>query len=153
MTLSQESAIARKVIFETYVDVALDHAWLGWGLTTWPKLNGMGSIDNHYLLLTLMHGVPAALMFAAMLLVGSVRLVRRGLRDPAGTLSPGFTFAGILAAVAVSVGTVYLGEQVLPMLFFVLGWSEAWRTGPLDRGTTPSRIAKPSRPPFRAVVA
>lgn len=127
MTMSQESALYRKELFEKYFDIAVAHAWLGWGLTTWPKVLGMPSIDNYYLLLALMHGIPAMLMLVTMMLLGAGQMVARGMKEPQGSSPLGFTFAGIFIAVFVSLGTVYMGEQVVPMFFFMLGWAQAWR--------------------------
>jgi hypothetical protein len=127
MTMSQESALYRKELFEKYLDIAMAHAWLGWGLTTWPKVLGMPSIDNYYLLLALMHGLPAMLMLVTMMLLGAGQMVVRGMSEPQGSSPLGFTFAGIFIAVFVSLGTVYMGEQVVPMFFFMLGWAQAWR--------------------------
>lgn len=151
MTMSQESALYRKVLFEKYFDIAMDSVWFGWGLTTWPKVRGMESIDNYYLLISLMHGVPAMLMLVAMLLGSTVQCLARGLSEPVEVRGPGFAFAGLFMAVFVALGTVYLGEQVLPMLFFMLGWAQGWlrqpRTGPL-----PGATASPGGPAFRHVI-
>jgi hypothetical protein len=126
ITASQESALYRKILFEKYLDIALHHLWFGWGVTTWPKVPGMESIDNYYLLLSLMHGVPAMLMLVLMLLGCSLQCVRRGLGEAPGTHSPAFAFAGIFITIFVSLGTVFLGGQVLPTLFLVLGWAQGW---------------------------
>ena len=129
MTLSQETALYRKVLFEKYAQIALDHAWFGWGLTTWPKVDGMESIDNYYLLLSLMHGIPATLMLVVLILGSAWQCVARGLKEGHQAASPVFAFAGLFVAVFVSIGTVYLGEQVMPMLFFMMGWAQAWLQG------------------------
>ena len=158
MTMSQESALYRKVLFEKYYDIAMDSAWLGWGLTTWPKVRGMESIDNYYLLISLMHGVPAMLMLVTMLLGSTVQCLRRGLAEAADVKGPGFAFAGVFMAVFVSLGTVYLGEQVWPMLFFMLGWAQGWlRGGPLalvPPGAAAALVAPgaPLAPRFRHVI-
>jgi hypothetical protein len=125
MTMSQESALYRKVLIERYMDIALDHAWLGWGRNTWPKVPGMASIDNYFLLLSLMHGVTTTFLLLAIFGWLTVRLFAFGLRTPAGENSIAFTFCGILIAVFVSLVTVYLGEQVMPALFMIFGWAEA----------------------------
>ena len=155
MTMSQESALYRKELFEKYFDIAVDHAWLGWGLTTWPKVLGMPSIDNYYLLLALMHGIPAMFMLITMMLLGAGQMVARGLQEPEGSSPLGFTFAGILLAVFISLGTVYMGEQVVPMFFFVLGWAQAWRVTPATAlGPNPSGLQPAqSRHAFRRVIA
>ena len=126
MTMSQESALYRKVLIEKYVDIAIEHAALGWGRITWPKVPGMSSIDNYFLLLALMHGVVALALLVALFLWQGARLMARGMVEPRGANSLAFTFVGMLLVVLVSVVTVYLGEQVLPILFLIFGWSEAW---------------------------
>ena len=125
MTMSQESALYRKVLFERYLDIALDHAWLGWGRNTWPKVPGMASIDNYFLLLSLMHGVIACLLLVFIFIWQIARLFLHGMRTPPGDNSIAFTFCGILIAVFISIVTVYLGEQVMPALFLILGWGES----------------------------
>ncbi len=150
MTMSQESAFYRKVLFEKYLDIALESAWFGWGLTTWPKVRGMESIDNYYLLLSLMHGVPAMLMLVVMLLGSALACLRRGLAEPPGTHSPAFAFAGIFMAVFVSLATVYLGEQVLPMLFLLLGWAQGWLRQPAPQGVFGGLGAHRAAPVARA---
>ncbi len=158
MSMSQESAMYRKVLFEQYFAIALDHAGLGWGLTTWPKVHGMTSIDNYWLLLALMHGLVAMGLLVSMMALSVWQCLRHGMAEPAGSASLGFTLAGIFIAIFVSLGTVYLGEQALPTLFFLLGWAQALQV----RGTSPrpasgasalhggAAAARPGR--FRAVI-
>lgn len=124
MTESQESAIYRKVLMDKYTDIALDHAWLGWGRNTWPKVGGMESIDNYYLLLSLMHGLLATILLVTIMFWLSIRLILHGLKEPVGHNSLAFCFAGMIIGVFVSLATVYLGENVLPAFFFILGWAE-----------------------------
>jgi O-Antigen ligase len=156
MTMSQESALYRKELFEKYFDIAVNHAWFGWGLTSWPKVKGMPSIDNYYLLLALMHGVPAMLMLVTMMMLGTGQMIRRGLREPIGSPPLAFTFGGIFLAVFISLGTVYMGEQVVPMFFFMLGWAQAWRVTPewaVAAGAAKAGVPPPYRPGgFRAAI-
>jgi hypothetical protein len=125
ITSSQESAMYRKVLIEKYVVIALDHAALGWGRNTWPKVPGMASIDNYFLLLALMHGVIASAILIMLFLWQGARLAALGMREPAGTNSLALTHLGILIAIFMSIVTVYLGEQAIPVFFIILGWSEA----------------------------
>ena len=75
-----------------------------------------------------------------MLLGSAGQCVRRGLAEAPCSQSPAFAFAGIFIAVFVALGTVYLGEQVLPTLFFMLGWAQGWlRIG----ATAPRRAGAP----------
>lgn len=85
-----------------------------------------------------------------MLLGSAVQCVRRGLSEPPGSRSPAFAFAGIFAAIFVALGTVYLGEQVIPTLFFMLGWAQGWLRG----GTlvAPGPLEQVEAPRFRHVI-
>jgi hypothetical protein len=154
ITASQESALYRKVLMEKYLDIAVEHAWLGWGRNTWPKVAGMESIDNYYLLLSLMHGLLATALLLGLMLWMALRLLRHGLTEPAGHNSLSFCFLGMIVSVIVSLATVYLGENVLPALFFVLGWAEGFLRDPgSDPGLAPVQapMAQPAR--FRRVMA
>lgn len=152
-TLSQETAMYRKVLFEKYYLIALDHAWFGWGRNTWPKVAGMASIDNYYLLLSLMHGVLTTALLAALIGWMCVRLFRKGMAEPAAESSLAFTFLGIILAFAVSMVTVYLGENVVPAFFLLLGWAEGYIQGKgyqgIGGGTLAGSAADTPKPPFR----
>jgi len=141
MTMSQESAMYRKVMIERYIDIAIEQAALGWGRNTWPKLPGMASIDNYYLLLSLMHGLVATGLLLFLFAWQGLRLFRRGMAEAHDANSLALTFAGILLAVFVTLGTVYLGEQVMPALFLILGWSEALLQRAPARAAAPFRAA------------
>ncbi|CAB3746236.1 MULTISPECIES: O-antigen ligase family protein [Burkholderia] len=169
MTLSQESAMYRKELFDRYLSIAMDHAALGWGRNTWPKVPGMPSIDNYYLLLSLMHGLVGTGLLAFVIVWMSARLLRFGLADVsraahgagAGARVPpnslAFTFLGILIAVAISLGTVYLGEAAMPLFFFIVGWAEGYLQAPDTVAVRPSQPAAGPTPPrampFRDVIA
>lgn len=130
MTMSQETALYRKFLFERYFNIALDHAWLGaGGRNTWPKVPGMTSVDNYYLLLSLMHGVLATLLLVSLMGWMCVRLFRKGMAEPLEANSLAFTFLGIIVAFFVSLVTVYLGEGVVPAFFLLLGWAEGYMQG------------------------
>jgi len=128
-TDSQESAAYRKELIDKYIDIAETHALLGWGRTQWPKVSGMPSIDNHYLLLALMHGLLAPLLFVGLLVTSTVRLLRNGFRHaplkPLGS-SLSFTLAGIMIGSLFTFLTVYLGENALPILFLTIGFAEGY---------------------------
>lgn len=155
MTMSQETAMYRKVLFEKYYAIALDHAWLGWGRNTWPKIPGMASIDNYYLLLSLMHGVLTTALLLCLMTWMSVRLFRKGMAEPPEASSLAFTFLGIIIAFFVSLVTVYLGENVVPAFFLMLGWAEGYIQGKGYRGIGASDFteSKPSASfKFRRVI-
>lgn len=126
-TTSQESAAYRKELIDKYVDVALEHSEFGWGRNGWPKVAGMPSIDNYYLLLALMHGLPATALLLLLIFVMIARLLRDGMR--AGMLRPkgsslSFRLAGIFSGIAFSILTVYMGDNVVPIFFTLIGFAE-----------------------------
>lgn len=95
----------------------------------WPKIPGMPSIDNYYLLLGLMHGVYAVMLLAAILVVMQVRLYRNGMRyapmkPPGSSLS--FCLFGIYLGFMFSIATVYMGENVIPVFFLITGFADAY---------------------------
>lgn len=87
-SVAQESAAYRKELMDKYIDIALERSIWSWGRTTWPKIPGMPSIDNYYLLLALMHGVLALgfllLIFLMMMTAFSSIQCDRHLLSPVG---------------------------------------------------------------------
>ena len=110
-TVAQESAAYRKELLDKYIAIAEQRAAFGWGLTGWPKLPGMPSIDNYYLLISLMHGVTALGLLLAIFIWLIVRLGRYGAARPSSSPSGSLAFSllGAYLAVMVSIATVYLG--------------------------------------------
>jgi hypothetical protein len=133
---SQESAAYRKELMDKYVDIAKEHSLLGWGRNGWPKVPGMPSIDNYYLLLSLMHGVTATALLALLIVTLITRLLRNGMRtgqlQPAGS-SLSFRLAGIYAGLAFAILTVYLGDSVIPIFFTLTGFTESYLQSGGDR--------------------
>ncbi len=126
---SQETAAYRKELLDKYIDIAEQHLSWGWGTNGWPKVDGMASIDNYYLLVTLMHGIFALGFLLAILLTLIVRLTMRGMSEPVPVLpgsSLAFTLAAILVAIMVTIGTVFMGGQVVPIFALIAGWSEGY---------------------------
>ncbi len=131
-TESQETAAYRREILETYVAVVERRPTWGYG-RDFPHDGGMTSIDNYYLLLALTHGVYALLALATLFIWMSVRLARLGVRLPRedASASLAFTMLGVYLAFAVSIATVYLGLQAIPLLAMVTGWSEGMLLAPV----------------------
>jgi uncharacterized membrane protein len=120
---AQQNAIYRRELLNTYMPIIKERKAFGWGITTLPKLNGQGSIDNEYLLLAATQGLFGLGMFMLVLGGSAVRLLRLGWQPLAAedkTLV--FAHLTVLMGLAASLTTVYLGEQVVPMLFIMVGW-------------------------------
>lgn len=128
-TTSQESAAYRKELLDKYVVIAEEHAKLGWGRNGWPKVLGMPSIDNYYLLLALMHGIPASMLLVLIMVSIMLRLLKNGFanapRSPLGS-SLSFTLGGIYLGFIFTFFTVFLGENVLPIFFLITGFAEGY---------------------------
>lgn len=126
---NQETAAYRLELLSEYMDIAMQQALWGWGLTKWPQVDGMPSIDNYYLLLLLMHGTLALSLFLGLLLLMLARLLTHALTrpnpEPLGS-SLAFTLAGAYVAYMISVATVYMGLQTMPFLFLLTGWAESY---------------------------
>jgi hypothetical protein len=149
-TVAQESAAYRKELIDKYVGVALQRSALGWGRNTWPKVDGMPSIDNYYLLLAIMHGVPAMACLLGIILITPLRLFLFEMKvsppQPRGS-SLGFTLMAIYIAIGWTIATVYLGAQLMPLLFVITGWAEGYLlSGRISLATAPARVFAP---PFR----
>lgn len=150
LTDNQETAAYRLELITEYMHIALQQTAWGWGLTKWPEVPGMPSIDNYYLLLFLMHGGIALALFAGLLLGMIVRLLVHAMRrpnpEPLGS-SLAFTLAGIYICYLISVATVYMGLQTMPLLFLVTGWAEGYlrsgREHSFARAAAPVAPAKP----------
>ncbi len=143
VSVSQESAAYRKELIDKYVDIALARSVWGWGRNSWPRVESMPSIDNHFLLLALMHGVLALGFLLAIFGWMMMRLFLAGMREPpAAVAGASFPFAmlGIFVAVFFSIATVYMGQQVVPLFFLITGWSE----GALLRGMASDAVAEPA---------
>ena len=156
MSRTQETAAYRKELVEQYVDVAIQNSLLGWGRNSWPKLAGMNSIDNYYLLLALMHGVVALGFLLWILGDTTIRLLRMALAEVEtcrGSQSFGFTLLGIHVAIGIAIATVYLGNQLVPLFFLLTGWAEGYliTEGSPGDSRVPS-AAKAVYVPFRRIL-
>jgi hypothetical protein len=142
---SQETAAYRKELLDKYEDIAFERIPLGWGRNQWPKVSGMQSIDNYYLLLALMHGFIAVGILVGLLVLMIFRLVafemKRPVAEPRGS-SLGFTLAGIYVVYMVTIATVYMGLTVVPIFALITGWAEGY----LVNGGAPQLAAAGSIP-------
>jgi O-Antigen ligase len=135
---TQETAAYRNELIQKYIAIAEERPAWGWGYTdkgggqAFPIVDGMTSIDNHYLLLALQHGEYALALMVIVLLWTPFRLiafsVRRSYENAAALLM--LSLAGIYIAFAVSLATAWLGGQTQPLLFLIAGWSEGLLLNP-----------------------
>ena len=125
------SAEYRANLWTEYEDIAMQRSFWGWGSSDWPKIRGMSSIDNWYLLLMLMYGITGVVLFVFMLVLPVGHLIWTGMLDTSlygDQRALMFTMGGIILSVGVGVATVFLGGQLFPLLFLLIGWSDACLT-------------------------
>ena len=119
------SMLYRKELMDRYMDYILERMWTGWGLTRYPTVHGMPSIDNAWLFMALQHGILAPAVFTVILIYAIISQLKSGLRSQTGQTPIGFTFSGIYLMCLISFTTVYMGGQTEPMIFLLLGWGES----------------------------
>ena len=126
---NQETAAYRYELVSEYMDVAKEHLWFGWGLMKWPEVPGFESIDNHFLLTYLNHGVIVVSLLLGIIFVMMARLIIHGmtqpLSEPRGS-SLAFTLAAIFLMYFIAVATVAMMGQSCTMFFLVVGLSDAY---------------------------
>jgi hypothetical protein len=159
-TASQETAAYRMELLDKYVTITLKRGAWGFGRNTWPRVAGAPSIDNYYLLLCLMHGMVAVTIFVTIMLVMPFRLVRNDMKMPLALplgSSLGFTLASIYIVYAVTIATVYMGLQTIPLFAILTGWSEGYLLTRLKPGFQEHRktevVAVRTTYEFKRVVA
>ena len=125
-TVEQEDAIYRRELIGNYMPLVLEKPLTGWGVSFYPSVRGQKSIDNEYLFLAVIQGVLGLLLFLLMSVGCCVRVVR--LLPHAERADDRFLLYAHLAVVVsllMTMTTVYLGQQVEPLYFLVLGWMQA----------------------------
>jgi hypothetical protein len=127
----QDTAAYRHELIEKYIVIVEERPIWGWGRNQFPTVNGMRSVDNHYLLLALTYGEYVLALFVAFQLWTIFRLAifckyHRGTSFP-GSLA--LSLLGCLVAVSVSVTTVALFWQAIQLFFLAAGLSEAVMLG------------------------
>lgn len=124
----QRNAIYRRELLVNYTPIVKQRKLFGWGITTYPNVNGQTSIDNQYLLLAVTQGFLGLGLFLAIVAGNAVRLLRmiaRPLRHEDRLLV--FAHLAVLIGLTTTLTTVYMGEQVVMLFFLFTGWVQAMR--------------------------
>jgi hypothetical protein len=133
----QQSAIYRRDLIHNYVPAVMLRKAFGWGITTYPAIGGQKSIDNEYLVVAVTQGLTGLALFLAILAGCGGRLLLLAAR-PMDAEDRGMVFAhlAVLIGLMTALATVYLGEQVMLLLFLIVGWVQ---------GMNPARVAVAGR--------
>lgn len=150
---NQETAAYRYELVAEYMDVAKEHLWFGWGLMKWPEVLGFESIDNHFLLTYLNHGVIVVSLLLGIIFVMMGRLIHHGMTRPSSEpigSSLAFTLAAIFLMYLIAVATVAMMGQSCTLFFLVTGLSDAYlRTSTWDGGSGEENAHVPDTRLFR----
>jgi O-antigen ligase len=122
----QEAAAYRRELIANYTPIVQMSPVVGWGAIDFPKVKGMESIDNAYLLLVVTQGFVGLTLFSLLCIRASWRLTWIGMRTKSREERVScFTLLAVLIGIMASISTVFLGMQVQQIFFLVLGWAEA----------------------------
>jgi hypothetical protein len=140
------SAVYRRQMNELYQPIAQEGGWLGWGYLSHPRIGGMPSIDNEYLLIQLSYGKLGLILFLLIgaetfrrLIVNVWRLKAR--EDTAFAVS----LLGAMAVFWITIYTVYMGEQLPQVAFLLIGWSQSIVPASAEASAI---VEVPARPKF-----
>jgi hypothetical protein len=122
----QRNAIYRRELLDSYKPIVKERKAFGWGITTYPAMNGQASIDNEYLMLAVTQGFVGLGLFLA---IGGGTMVRllKLLTRPMAPEDRALIVAHLAAIIGVmtTITTVFLGEQAIMLLFLIVGWGQA----------------------------
>jgi hypothetical protein len=123
---AQASAIYRRQLLENYAPVIEVGGWLGWGMDSFPRVPGQESVDNNYLILQLGQGKLGKYSFILLGIesVFSLALALRKLQSRE-TQYLAFSLMTSLIGIFAALTTVAMFEQVVQVLFLLLGWSQS----------------------------
>lgn len=144
-TLDSTGAYRAKLV-QSYMKYIDENFWLGWGYTTWPKASGMLSIDNEYLWLAIIHGMIPVFFFVAMIVFSVFKLFFRGMKlsyNDKEDRSLAFTLFSIICMLAVSLVTVYMGQQVENLFFMTIGLTQGFLDTFPRKNTSLSSVTPP----------
>ncbi len=143
MTEQQQSAYYRKLLIENYKPVIEAGGWLGWGALSIPTVAGQGSMDNEYMLVQLGRGKLGLYLFL-LLIAESLLSALRCAFTFRSRESRFFAFSLLASLIClfVSLYTVFMGEQLVPVCFLLMGWSQSLADSGGESATAAAAIAK-----------
>jgi hypothetical protein len=123
----QQDSIYRNNLIPLYIPVVEERSTWGWGRNGFPVVDGMGSIDNAYLLEALTFGLYALGMLVALFVWPAIQLANFSFplsrNDPRALAA--FTLIGIYVLNVVVDGTASGGGTPWRFFFIIAGWSVA----------------------------
>ena len=150
-TEAQRNAVYRRELLTNYLPVVAERPTFGWGATSYPIVDGQRSIDNEYLLLAVTQGLFGLALFALVVAGTGARLLQLMSQSHLPEERQlAIAHLSVLIGVAVTITTVYLGEQVTVIFFLFIGWVQGMRPESVAAGAWQSLGSVPR---FRRVLA
>jgi hypothetical protein len=122
----QSSAMYRREMNVAYAPIAEAGGWTGWSVMGIPHIEGMISIDNHYLLVHLSWGRLGYILF---LLIAweniRVLLVRSWQFKAPQDRAFVFSMMAAMAVFWITLLTVFMGGQLPQISFLLMGWIQS----------------------------
>jgi hypothetical protein len=129
VTEQQGSAVYRRAMNEQYAPIAEAGGWTGWGLG-FPRVGGMKSIDNNYLLVHLSSGLLGYISFVLIVWENlRVLLVRSWKFEGAEDRAFVFAMLAMMTVLWLTLLTVFLGAQLPQFAFLLIGWIQSMVPG------------------------
>ncbi|MFT7620474.1 MAG: hypothetical protein ACI97A_004131 [Planctomycetota bacterium] len=126
---SQETAAYRWEMLDSYMIVVGQCPWIGYGKGQISILEGLKSIDNQYLFIALIHGVPASIFLLLCMLIPAFLILLTAMKllfnHQMGRL--GIGFGGTLLGTVFTQTTVFAGTQTEQVLFLIVGMTVTMR--------------------------
>ncbi|HEY0758204.1 MAG TPA: O-antigen ligase family protein [Acidisarcina sp.] len=129
-SIEQQDAVYRRELLTTYTPLIKEGGIWGWGNPA-PTSSGIGaynlsqpSIDNEWLRVTVAQGYVGITIFLLLFLTSIATLIKHCviLRRREDYIFA-YAMLGLLVATAFSLTTVFLGQPMMELLFFIFGWS------------------------------
>lgn len=123
------AAAYRVDILYKYLPYVQEKPYWGWGYSSLPESAGLRSIDNEFLWITLKHGLYTLACFLLIFIVTGIKLIRRGVNKKCEDLLERtfcMTMLGIFFMLGASLITVYMGGQIQPLFFILVGWAQGF---------------------------
>ena len=144
-TLDPSTGYYRRLIWEYGTASVWRHPWIGIGYTDFERLEYMGtSVDNHWLLIPMRHGIPALIAIAGVVFFGFWSVTQAASRSTGFDRSALVSFAIMLVAIVIAGFTVTYFGSSLTVLYLLVGISiNMSETGSAQRvGGPPLHIRK-----------
>jgi hypothetical protein len=137
----QRNAIYRRELLDSYKPIIKERKAFGWGITTYPAMNGQTSIDNEYLRLAVTQGFVGLGLFVAIGAGSIFRLLKLATRPiPFEDRALIVAHLAALIGVMTTITTVFLGEQAIVLFFLVVGWGQGMNPQSVGEAVLQRRI-------------